>query len=145
MTKLSFYKGSGNLFTMLNCRIFPVLACLSQVSHYFLFVDIIRFCFFANLYFFYLAELASETFSQVQKGRSLKRLYVEDAAEFTRNACVSPCSLVLALLYLERLKADNPEYVKRIAPSELFFVSLVSVIYVIVPRCFVIFNNFVYF
>lgn len=75
------------------------------------------------------SELSTEIFSEAQKGKSLKRLYLDDAAELTRNACVSPCSLVLALLYLERLKTCNPDYISNIAPAELFLVSLVHIFF----------------
>lgn len=71
-----------------------------------------------------VTELASELFSEAQTGRSLDRLHCNDAAKISRNACVSPCSLVLAVLYLEQLKSCNPEYLHRIAPSELFLISL---------------------
>ncbi|CAH0554414.1 unnamed protein product [Brassicogethes aeneus] len=71
-----------------------------------------------------VTELAAELFSEAQKGKSLKRLDCYDASKISRNACVSPCSLVLAMLYLERLKKCNPEYLARTAPSDLFLVSL---------------------
>lgn len=71
-----------------------------------------------------VTELSANLFSEAQRGRSLKRLHVDEAAEISRNACVSPCSLVLALLYLERLKTCNPEYLAKVTPSELFLVSL---------------------
>lgn len=71
-----------------------------------------------------VTELAAELFTEVKSGRTLERLDVEEASRISRNACVSPCSLVLALLYLERLKDCNPEYLQRVAPSELFLVSL---------------------
>lgn len=71
-----------------------------------------------------VTELAAELFSEAQTGRSLERLHCNDAAKISRNACVSPCSLVLAMLYLEQLKTCNPQYLQRIAPSELFLVSL---------------------
>ncbi|KAG8262794.1 protein CNPPD1 [Homalodisca vitripennis] len=70
-----------------------------------------------------VSELAAELFSEARRG-SLDRLHVDQAAEMSRNACVSPCSLVLALLYLERLKTCNSQYVDRVAPSELFLVSM---------------------
>ncbi|GLV41914.1 uncharacterized protein CBL_00376 [Carabus blaptoides fortunei] len=71
-----------------------------------------------------VSELASELFSEAQQGHSLNRLYCEEASNISRNACVSPCSFVLALLYLERLKNCNPEYLRQVAPSKLFLVSL---------------------
>ncbi|XP_015110142.1 protein CNPPD1 isoform X2 [Diachasma alloeum] len=69
-------------------------------------------------------EFAAELFSEVKSGCTLERLDVEEASRISRNACVSPCSFVLALLYLERLKDCNPEYLYKVAPSELFLVSL---------------------
>ncbi|KAK0174463.1 hypothetical protein PV327_010230 [Microctonus hyperodae] len=71
-----------------------------------------------------VTEFAAELFSEVKSGCSLERLDVEEASRISRNACVSPCSFVLALLYLERLKDCNPEYLYKVAPSELFLVSL---------------------
>ena len=73
-------------------------------------------------------EFAAELFTEVKCGRTLERLDVEEASRISRNACVSPCSFVLALLYLERLKDCNPEYLQRVAPSELFLVTLVSLV-----------------
>lgn len=71
-----------------------------------------------------VSELAAELFSEVKIGHSLERLDLEEASAISRSACVSPCSLVLALLYLERLKTCNPDYLQRVAPSELFVVSM---------------------
>ncbi|KAL7293114.1 hypothetical protein TKK_0013267 [Trichogramma kaykai] len=71
-----------------------------------------------------VTELAAEIFTEVKNGQTLERLDVEEASQISRNACVSPCSLVVALLYLERLKDCNPEYLQKVAPSELFLVSL---------------------
>ena len=55
---------------------------------------------------------------------------MQEVTELCENACVSTCSLVLAILYLEKLKSVNPEYVEKVAPSELFLVSLVSECYI---------------
>ncbi|KAG5892426.1 hypothetical protein JTB14_003362 [Gonioctena quinquepunctata] len=71
-----------------------------------------------------VTELAAELFSEAQTGKSLERLHCYEAAKISRNACVSPCSLILAMLYLEKLKNCNPEYLERTAPSDLFLVSL---------------------
>lgn len=71
-----------------------------------------------------VTELAAEFFTEAKKGHTLEKLDVEEASRISRNACVSPCSLVLALLYIERLKNCNPEYLQQVAPSELFLVSL---------------------
>ncbi|XP_072761204.1 LOW QUALITY PROTEIN: protein CNPPD1-like [Anoplolepis gracilipes] len=71
-----------------------------------------------------VTELAAEFFTKAKSGHTLEKLNVEEASRISRNACVSPCSLVLALLYIERLRNCNPEYLQQIAPSELFLVSL---------------------
>ncbi|XP_060529920.1 protein CNPPD1 [Cylas formicarius] len=73
---------------------------------------------------FPVTELAVEMFSEVQKGKSLDRLHWDTAAQISRNASVSPCSLVLAMLYFDRLKNCKPEYLERTAPADLFLVSL---------------------
>ncbi|CAH1286506.1 unnamed protein product [Diabrotica balteata] len=71
-----------------------------------------------------VTELAAEIFSEAKRGKSLERLHCYKAAQISRNACVAPCSLVLALLYLERLKTYNAQYLEKVAPSDLFLVSL---------------------
>jgi len=71
-----------------------------------------------------VTEMASELFSQPQRKTSLKYLHPRDAAYISYNACVTPCSFVLAVLYLEQLKNYNPEYLQTIAPRELFLISL---------------------
>lgn len=38
----------------------------------------------------------------------------------------SPCSLILALIYLDLLKELDPQYVRRVPPSELLLVAMVS-------------------
>lgn len=72
-----------------------------------------------------VTELAAELYSEVKREReSLERLQIEEAAQFSRKACVHPSSLVLALVYLERLKSCNPDYLDKSAPFELFVISL---------------------
>lgn len=72
-----------------------------------------------------VTELAAEIYNEVKKENTLERLHTQEMAEIYENACVSTCSLVLAILYLEKIKTVNPEYVEKVAPSELFLVSLV--------------------
>lgn len=45
---------------------------------------------------------------------------------FLREACISPCSMMLALVYIERLRHRNPEYLQQISSSDLFLISMVS-------------------
>lgn len=77
---------------------------------------------------FEIAELAAEIFSRAKNKLSLDFLDVEEAARLSRSAAVSPCSLVLALLYLDRLKASNPKYLAKVPSSQLFLISLVRAI-----------------
>ncbi|XP_073944536.1 uncharacterized protein [Choristoneura fumiferana] len=71
-----------------------------------------------------VTEVSCALWSAAQQGRSLRRLRADAAARLARGACVSPCALVLALLYLERLRTRNPHYLAAAAPAELFLVSL---------------------
>ncbi|XP_055850720.1 protein CNPPD1 [Episyrphus balteatus] len=68
-----------------------------------------------------LAEYASELFSEPHKGHSLNRLNKVTAGSLH---AATPCSLIMALIYLDRLNATDPGYVRRITPSELFIVSM---------------------
>ncbi|KPJ12220.1 Protein CNPPD1 [Papilio machaon] len=71
-----------------------------------------------------VTEISCELWSVAQRGRSLRRLRADAAAGIARSACVSPCALVLAILYLERLKSCNKDYLTSAAPADLFLVSL---------------------
>ncbi|CAH2074767.1 unnamed protein product, partial [Iphiclides podalirius] len=71
-----------------------------------------------------VTEISCDLWSVSQRGRSLRRLRADAAASIARSACVSPCALVLAILYLERLKCCNKEYLAAAAPADLFLVSL---------------------
>ncbi len=56
---------------------------------------------------------------------TLDRLDVSRTAELSRSTQASPASLVVALLYLERLRATNPSYVGGgVSSPDLFLVSL---------------------
>ncbi|XP_047988383.1 protein CNPPD1 [Leguminivora glycinivorella] len=70
-----------------------------------------------------VTEVSCALWSAAQQGRSLRRLHVNETARFAYYAGVSPCALVLALVYLERLRHRNPEYVAAAAPSDLFLAS----------------------
>ncbi|XP_016420802.1 protein CNPPD1-like isoform X1 [Sinocyclocheilus rhinocerous] len=41
-----------------------------------------------------------------------------------REACISPCAMMLALIYIERLRHRNPEYLQQISSSDLFLISM---------------------
>jgi len=57
-------------------------------------------------------------------GQKLGRLSMSRAADMTKQACAGPNSLVVALLYLERLRKRNPEYLTTVSSADLFLVSL---------------------
>jgi len=57
-------------------------------------------------------------------GQNLGRLSLSRAADMTRQASAGPNSLVVALLYLERLRKKNPEYLTSVSSADLFLVSL---------------------
>lgn len=74
-----------------------------------------------------LTQLAVDQFTGVgldALGEKLGRLDMARAAEMTRTACVGPSSLVLALLYLDRLRRRNPDYLTSISSADLFLVSM---------------------
>merc|ERR1711963_282666 len=57
-------------------------------------------------------------------GQKLGRLDMARAADISRQACAGPNSLVLAMLYLERLRRRNPDYLTTVSSADLFLVSL---------------------
>ena len=48
---------------------------------------------------------------------------------FCRRAKISPCTLMMGILYSERLRQKNPDYLKRVSSSDLFLISMVSHLY----------------
>lgn len=68
-----------------------------------------------------LSDYVADTFSDTHTGYSLNRLNYSTVG----NLRSTPCSLILAMIYLERLKDTDPEYTKMVTPTELFLVSLV--------------------
>ncbi|XP_058450224.1 protein CNPPD1 isoform X2 [Malaya genurostris] len=67
-----------------------------------------------------LADYAADIFSESHRGHSLSRLNFVTVGNLT----VTPCSLILAMIYLDRLNTIDPAYARRITPSELFIVSM---------------------
>jgi len=67
-----------------------------------------------------LADYTAEMFSETHKGTSLNRL---DFATVSKLK-ITPCSLILAMVYLDRLNDLDPVYARKITPSELFLVSM---------------------
>merc|ERR1719319_1237225 len=54
----------------------------------------------------------------------LSRLDVARASEMSREACASPTSLDFALIYLDRLRRNNPDFLQNISSADLFLVSM---------------------
>lgn len=46
------------------------------------------------------------------------------ASNVSQKASISPTSIMLSMIYLERLKRKNPEYLRRVSPCDLFIVSI---------------------
>lgn len=69
-----------------------------------------------------LADYTAEMFSKTHKGTSLNRLDFVTVSKLR----ITPCSLILAMIYLDRLNDRDPAYARKITPSELFLVSMVS-------------------
>lgn len=69
-----------------------------------------------------LSDYIADTFSETHRGYSLNRLNYATIG----NIRSTPCSLILAMIYLERLKDADPAYTKHVTPTELFLVSMVS-------------------
>jgi hypothetical protein len=82
-----------------------------------------------SAFFVHAIELASELFTSTCGARRLAGLHLPEAVRESCRGNISPCSLVLALLYLERLKTADDlqarEYLAEVTPSELFIVSMV--------------------
>ncbi|KAJ8004209.1 hypothetical protein DPEC_G00156410 [Dallia pectoralis] len=54
----------------------------------------------------------------------IRKLHKKYAAHVAREACISPCAMMLALVYIERLRHRNPEYLQKISSSDLFLISM---------------------
>lgn len=44
-----------------------------------------------------------------------------------RATRVSPCAMILAMIYLERLQIKNSDYLESVSPSGLFVVTMVCI------------------
>lgn len=56
--------------------------------------------------------------------QSLDRLGMEKASQMSVSACASPTSFLLALVYIERLRDKNPDYLKVVSSADLFLISM---------------------
>ncbi|XP_053554133.1 protein CNPPD1 [Bombina bombina] len=70
-----------------------------------------------------VADIAVELLQKAAPS-PIRRLQKKYAAHVSREACISPCSMMLALVYIERLRNRNPDYLKQISSSDLFLISM---------------------
>ncbi|XP_078488941.1 protein CNPPD1 [Ciona intestinalis] len=71
-------------------------------------------------------SITKETVETFRKAAptSFEKLGHRYAARVARDACVSPCSMLLAMIYIDRLTHRDPEYLQNISSSDLFLVSM---------------------
>ncbi|CAJ0934955.1 unnamed protein product [Ranitomeya imitator] len=70
-----------------------------------------------------VADIAVELLQKAAPS-PIRRLQRKYASHVSREACISPCSMMLALVYIERLRHRNPEYLQQISSSDLFLISM---------------------
>ncbi|KAM3585745.1 uncharacterized protein V6R79_026031 [Siganus canaliculatus] len=70
-----------------------------------------------------VTDIAIEIF-QKSAPSPIRKLQKKYAAHVSREACISPCAMMLALVYIERLRHRNPEYLQKISSSDLFLISM---------------------
>ncbi|XP_063323362.1 protein CNPPD1 [Pelmatolapia mariae] len=70
-----------------------------------------------------VTDIAVEIF-QKSAPSPIRKLQKKYAAHVAREACISPCAMMLALVYIERLRHRNPEYLQKISSSDLFLISM---------------------
>uniref|UniRef100_A0A8C8SIE8 Protein CNPPD1 n=1 Tax=Pelusios castaneus TaxID=367368 RepID=A0A8C8SIE8_9SAUR len=70
-----------------------------------------------------VADIAVELLQKAAPS-PLHRLQKKYVCHVSREACISPCSMMLALVYIERLRHRNPEYLQQISSSDLFLISM---------------------
>ncbi|XP_020647785.2 protein CNPPD1 [Pogona vitticeps] len=70
-----------------------------------------------------VADIAVEILQKAAPS-PIRRLQKKYVSHVSREACISPCSMMLALVYIERLRHRNPEYLQQISSSDLFLISM---------------------
>ncbi|KAI0217394.1 Protein CNPPD1 [Lamellibrachia satsuma] len=70
-----------------------------------------------------MTELAVDFFRDASP-KQLGRVDTYWASSVGRRACVSPCSMMLGMMYIERLKHRNLEYLQNTSSSDLFLISM---------------------
>uniref|UniRef100_A0A8D0HRM2 Protein CNPPD1 n=1 Tax=Sphenodon punctatus TaxID=8508 RepID=A0A8D0HRM2_SPHPU len=70
-----------------------------------------------------VADIAVELLQRAAPS-PIRRLQKKYVSHVSREACISPCSMMLALVYIERLRHCNPDYLQQISSSDLFLISM---------------------
>lgn len=71
-----------------------------------------------------VTSISVEKFSEFCRQDGLEKLDLRYASSVCYDACITPCSLIMALVYLERLRCNNPEYLATASPSQVFLVAV---------------------
>ncbi|KAH6944154.1 hypothetical protein HPB50_002059 [Hyalomma asiaticum] len=71
-----------------------------------------------------LTGISVEMFSKVLPNDGLKVLDMHYASSVSRRACITPCSMMLAMVYLDQLRHKNPQYMTSVSSCDLFLVSM---------------------
>ncbi|XP_040842467.1 protein CNPPD1 [Ochotona curzoniae] len=70
-----------------------------------------------------VADIAVELLQKAAPS-PVRRLQKKYVAHVSREACISPCAMMLALVYIERLRHRNPDYLQHVSSSDLFLISM---------------------
>lgn len=70
-----------------------------------------------------LSEITVKFFQDAAP-RSLGKVDMYLASSMTKHAMMSPCSVMLGIIYVNRLKDKNPEYLMQISSADLFLISM---------------------
>ncbi|XP_055928351.1 protein CNPPD1-like [Argiope bruennichi] len=71
-----------------------------------------------------LTGLALELFSKAVPNYGLDILDMDYVAATSEAARISPCAMIIAMIYLERLQIKNNEYLENVSPPGLFVVTM---------------------
>lgn len=71
-----------------------------------------------------LTDLALKFFSKAVPNYGLDQLDMDYVSSVSGSTRLSPCAMILALIYLERLQIKNSDYLESVSPSGLFVVTM---------------------
>ncbi|XP_006890301.1 PREDICTED: protein CNPPD1 [Elephantulus edwardii] len=70
-----------------------------------------------------VADIAVEILQKAAPS-PIRRLQKNYVSHVSWEACISPCAMMLALVYIERLRHRNPDYLQHVSSSDLFLISM---------------------